>query len=774
MFACWGTVAHRFRSTSLILVLLTAVAGGVWGLGVFDRLGQGGYDDPASEAARADEIGDAALDAADADVMVLYTAPPGRTVDDPDMASKINVKLEALPRTEVGAVTSYWRTPVPDLAGQDKRVGLAVIGLAGDDPNAKLRSYEQISGELQVAGVPTQVAGEMPMQASLQERAKRDLALAEAVSMPIVLVLLVLIFGGVVAASLPVLVGGLAVFGSLGLLHLISLFTSVNVFAVNVASLLGLGLAIDYGLFIVGRYREELGQGRRGVEAVRRTVASAGRTVVFSSTLLIIALAGLLLFPQGFLRSLAYGGMSAVALAATISLTLLPALLGLLEHRVDALALPWHRKATEGTSEGRGFRQLADKVMKRPLLTAVPIVVALVILGAPFLHGRFGTPNEVMLPSGDPARQAVESLKRDFPAMSDKDVRIVLRGQGEAPPSPKDVERFQSEGTEIRGMQELRPAGARGAVVVFNATLEHDTYSDRSARAVQDLRGLTPPPGTEVLVGGPTAENLDSLRATSQRLPWMALLIVGATLVLMFLAFGSVLLPIKAVVVSALSLSATFGVLTGVFVDGHGAGPLGITPSPMEDGVLVLMASIVFGLSTDYEAFLLSRMVEARAGGASTAEAVRTGLGRTGRMISAAALLLIVVTGAFATSGILMMRFIGVGMVLALALDATVVRMVLVPALLRLLGDAAWWAPRPLRRSQAQVPIDEAGPAEDADEATRLTEPVECSAEITGPIAPVPHPAETTLPIAPAPRPIRRVAPAPRPAETTRPSTSVR
>lgn len=772
MFACWGAVAYRFRSLSLILVLLTAVAGGVWGLGVFDRLGHGGYDDPASQATRADEIGDAALD--DADVVVLYTAPPGRTVDDPGMASTINAKLEALPRSDVGAVTSYWRTPVPELASHDQRVGLAVIGLAGDDPNAKLRSYERISGQLPVAGVPTQVAGEMPVQASLQERAKRDLARAEAVSMPIVLVLLVLVFGGAVAASLPVLVGGLAVFGSLGLLHLISLVTSVNVFAVNVASLLGLGLAIDYGLFIVGRYREELSRGRRGVEAVRRTVASAGRTVAFSSSLLIIALAGLLLFPQGLLRSLAYGGMSAVALAAAISLTLLPALLGLLEHRVDALAMPWHRKAAEGTSEGRRWRALADTVMKRPLLTAVPIVVALVVLGAPFVHARFGTPSEVMLPSGDPARQSVESLKRDFPGMSDEDVRIVLRGQGGAPPRAQDVERFQSAAADISGVRELRPAGARDAVVVFRATLQHGTYSDQSARAVEDLRALAPPRDTELLVGGPTAANVDSLRATSQRLPWMALLIVGATLVLMFLAFGSVLLPIKAVVVSALSLSATFGVLTWVFVEGHGAGPLGITPSPMEDSVVVLMASVVFGLSTDYEAFLLSRMVEARARGADTAESVRSGLGRTGRMISAAALLLIVVTGAFATSGILMMRFIGVGMVLALALDATVVRMVLVPALLRLLGDAAWWAPSPLRRSRPRVAGDEAEPAEDADETTRRDEPAEGSAEITGPIAPVPHPAETTLPIAPAPRPIHRIAPAPRPADTTRPFTSAR
>ncbi|GAB2648041.1 trehalose monomycolate RND transporter MmpL3 [Saccharopolyspora gloriosae] len=815
MFVSWGAAAHRFRLPVLLLVLLAVVTGGVWGLGVFDRLGHGGYDDPGSQATRAERVGDAALREQAADVLVLYTAPPGRTVDDPEMASKIGARLDALPPGAVTRVRSYWRTPVPELATQDKQVALAVIDLAGDDANAELRSYERIAGLLQVEGVSTQVAGETPMQASLQERATADLARAEAVSMPVVLVLLVLIFGGVVAASLPVLVGGLAVFGSLGLLHLISLFTSVNVFAVNVASLLGLGLAIDYGLFIVGRYREELGQGRRGAEAVRRTVASAGRTVAFSSTLLIIALSGLLFFPQDFLRSLAYGGMSAVALAAAISLTLLPALLGLLEHRVDALALPWYRGAAGDGSEGRGWRGLADRVMARPLLTSVPIVVVLLALGAPFLHVRFGSPDEAMLPADDPVRQAVESVAREFPAMSDDDVRIVLRGDGTAPPPPQDVEGFRSAAGDVAGVGELRPAGAHENVVVFNAALEQDAFSDRSVRSVEDLRALAPPADTLVLVGGPTAANADSLQATADRLPWMALLIVGATAVLMLLAFGSVLLPVKAVVVSALSLSATFGVLTWVFDAGHGASLLGVTPSPLEASVVVLMAAVVFGLSTDYEAFLLSRMVEARAGGATTEEAVRTGLGRTGRMISAAALLLIVVTGAFASSGILMMRFIGVGMVLALALDATVVRMVLVPAVLRLLGDAAWWAPGPLRRLQERAgveeprdeaePPDEPGrpdeldewpvdeslddlwpvddpepfhepwPVDDQEGATRLIEPAEGCGEITRPIPLAEHPCERTLPIEPVrPHEITRpIPPVESAAEITRPIAPV-
>jgi trehalose monomycolate/heme transporter len=753
VFALWGATAYRHRILVVALVALAVTAGGTWGLGVFDRLGQGGYDDPGSQATQAQQVGQAAMTDQSADVAVLYTAPPGKTVDDPGMRSAINAQLGTLPRDMVTQVSSYWClwcASAPELASQDKRIGMATVGLAGNDPNAKLRSYDRISGQLAVRGVRTQVAGEIPMQSSMQERSKQDLTRAEAVSLPLVLVLLVLIFGAVVAASLPVIVGGLAVFGSLGLLHAISLFTTVNVFAVNVASLLGLGLAIDYGLFIVGRFREELDRGRSGPDAVRGTIANAGRTVAFSSTLLIMAMAGLLLFPQDFLRSLAYGGMSAVALAAVISLTLLPALLGLLGRRVNTLALPWYRGTTADT--GRGWRGLANGVMKRPFLVAVPIVVALTVLGLPFTNIKFGTPDESMLPANDPARQAVEALNREFPAMSDNNMQVVLRGNGGAPPSPPEIERFQAAAGHSPGVRDIQPQGAKGNVVVLGATLTGDTFGDQSTRAVQNIRALTPPSNTQVLVGGPTALNVDSLHATGARLPWMALLIVAATFVLMLLAFGSVLLPIKAVVASALSLSATFGVLTWIFVEGHGAGLVGVTPSPLDDGVVVLMASVVFGLSTDYEAFLLSRMVEARADGAGTAEAVRTGLARTGRVITAAALLLIVVTGAFASSGIAMMRFIGVGMVLALALDATVVRMLLVPAVLRLLGDAAWWAPLASRRRNRGVPARPwiAGPTqpippvETANETTRRIPPVETANETTRRIPPVANPNEPT------------------------------
>ncbi|MFE2752408.1 MMPL family transporter [Actinosynnema sp. NPDC059335] len=700
MFAKWGSLAYRRRWVVLIATVVLAVAGGIWGLGVFDRLSQGGYEAPDSEAARANQVAQDAFGRQGGDVLVVYDTT------DPARLQQIAGELSGLPTDAVLQVQPPYPSP-------ESGKSLVVITLRSGDSNTQLKQYEQIADRLAVDGVGSQVGGLVPTQKAISDMSASDLTKAEAISLPIVLVLLVVIFGGLVAASLPVLVGGLAIAGSLGVLHAVSLVADVNSFAVNVASLLGLGMAIDYGLFMVGRFREELAAGRATPDAVRRTVMSAGRTVLFSATLLVIALAGLLLFPHGFLKSLSYGGMSAVAIAAAVSLTLLPALLAVLGHRVDKLAMPWRKDKVPSEA---GWRRLAGRVMKRPVLVALPIVLVLLALGSPFLGVKFGEVTEKVLPEGNPARVAAETVNRDFAALSNSGFKIVVTGD----PSPAEVQAFAGEVAAVPGVGEAQvvPQPANGVWLV-NAGLDQDALSDESKQALRDVRALDGP-GDEVLVGGSTAMVSDSLDAIADKLPWMALLLVGATFVLMFLAFGSVLLPIKAVVMSALSLSATFGVLVWVFQDGHGASLLGVTPAPLESGIVVLMAAVVFGLSTDYEVFLLSRMVEARGRGASSAEAVTAGLAKTGRVITAAALLLIVVTGAFAFSQITMMRFVGVGMILALALDATVVRMLLVPAVMRMLGDAAWWAPGPMRRIQERMAIHEEAPAED----DRLPQPV--------------------------------------------------
>ncbi|PRY45861.1 MMPL family transporter [Umezawaea tangerina] len=713
MFAKWGSLAYHRRWVVLIAIVLLSVGGGIWGLGVFDKLSQGGYDAPGSEAARANKVAQDAFGRQGGDVIVIYTAPQGSTVDSPELAAKVAKQLDALPDDVVKQVASYWNTQLPTFANADKTKGLAAITLQAGDSNAQIKQFQQISDKLAVDGVESQVGGLTPTQKAINDITASDLTKAEAVSLPIVLVLLIVIFGGLIAASLPVLVGGLSILGSLGVLHAVALGADVNSFAVNVASLLGLGMAIDYGLFMVGRFREELAAGRSVEDAVRRTVTSAGRTVAFSSTILVIALAGLLLFPQGFLKSLSYGGMSAVAIAAVVSLTLLPALLGILGHRVDKFAMPWRKRAAKG-EEGRGWARLGRRVMKRPILFAVPIIGVLLALGAPFLGVKFGQVTEKVLPEGNSARIAAETINSDFTALSANGFKIVISGD----PDPAAVQAYLAKVSDVAGVDTAQAtAEPKNGVWAAAAGLDGgDAYSDEAKQALKDVRALDVPSGSEVLVGGPTALVSDSLEAIAANLPWMVLLLVGATFVLMFLAFGSVVLPLKAIVMSALSLSATFGVLVWIFQDGHGASLLGVTPSPLESGIVVLMAAIVFGLSTDYEIFLLSRMVEARNKGASSQDAVATGLAKTGRVITAAALLLSVVIGAFAFSQITIMRFVGVGMILALVLDATVVRMLLVPAVLRLLGNAAWWAPGPLRRVQERMAIHEGGDAGDEDE----------------------------------------------------------
>jgi RND superfamily putative drug exporter len=706
VFAAWGSWVARFRWPVLAVALAAVVGAGVWGMGVFGQLTEGGYNDPGSESTRAAEVIEAAVGAQSGDVVVIYTPSTGG-IDDPVLQQRVENRLNALSTADVPAWTSYWKDHATQYASADRTKAVAVLELGGDDDGAKLASFRDIKDRLDVEGATTQVAGAAPLADASSARSTKDLGTAEAVSLPIVLILLLFIFGSLVAAALPVIIGGCAVLGSLGVLHLIGSHTDVNSFAVNVASLLGLGMAIDYGLFMVGRFREEQGFGRDPADAVRRTVATAGRTVLFSATLLMIALAGLLLFPQGFLKSLAYGGLAAVALAALLSLTLLPAILAVLGHRVDKIPvrLPKRRNAKPA---GNGWASLADVVLRRPILVVIPLVAGLLVLAAPIRGVHFGENDERVLPASEPARQAFETLKADFPALSSVGIQVVLQGPaGKAPTAPVG-RAFAAQVAKVPGITGAGPTGGGRDVLLLVATLQsQDPFSAQARDAVRGIRALPAPPGVQVLVGGTTAFNVDSLDATKNRLPLMVSLLVGATLLLMFLAFGSILLPIKAVLVSALSLSATFGALVWIFQDGHGSGLLQVTPAPLEVGIVVLMAAVVFGLSTDYEVFLLSRMVEARTRGASTAEAVTTGLARTGRVISAAAILLIVVTGAFALSAVTTMRFVGVGMIIALLLDATIVRMLLVPALLGLLGGAAWWAPGPLRRLQERAGLAE-------------------------------------------------------------------
>lgn len=708
VFTRWGSTVTRFGRTILVVAVLVALAGGAYGAGVFGSTAQGGYEDPGSEAVQALQVMQSDPATARADVIAIYTAPPGQRADSAEFGELISSTLAELPDNAVTSVTTYWQSEAPFLLSEDGRSTAVLVTLAGASSTEKQAVLDTVTEGLRVPGVEMTVTGSAAVEAAISEQTKQDLFLAEGIALPIVLTLLVIIFGGVVAASLPVLIGAITVPTALGVLHIIAEVTTVNEFAVNVAGLLGLGMAIDYGLFMVSRFREEYRSGADVPEAVRRTVATAGRTVAFSAVLLVVALSTLLLFPQNFLNSLAYGGMTAVSLAAIVALTALPAVLRLVGHRIDAAQIKiFSRRDAHGDQRAHTFwSRIASVVMRRPWAFALPILAVLIVLISPFLNTSFGAPDERVLPEGDPARVAIEELAEQFPAVGGDNIQVVVDPTGQEPVDETAVASFADEIAalpDVTGVDRTSPPGIEH--VVLEARTPGPATDPTARDAVEAIRALAAPTGTQVLVGGAAALDMDSLEAITEHLPLMIVILLGATFVLLFLAFGSVVLPIKAAVMAAVSLSATFGVLTWIFVDGHGAEVLNVTPQPMEVGVVVLMAAVIFGLSTDYEVFLLSRIVEAHNHGADTEEAIRTGMVKSGRVITAAALLLIVVTGAFSLSGIQMMRFIGIGMIFALALDATVIRMLLVPSLLKLLGNANWWAPGPLRRVQERLAL---------------------------------------------------------------------
>jgi RND superfamily putative drug exporter len=527
----------------------------------------------------------------------------------------------------------------------------------------------------------------------------------------------VVIFGSVAAASLPLAIGVTAILGAFTALRGFTYLTDVSVFSINVITILGLGLAIDYGLFMVSRFREELRRGLSTEDAVARTMATAGRTVAVSGLTVAIALAGLLIFPQAFLRSMGFGGMAAVLVAMVAALTLLPALLSVLGPRVDALAVRrlLRRRATAAPPvDGRGaWARVARSVMRRPVAYAVGIVVLLLALGLPFLRVSFGGIDARALPAGTGSRVVAETIDRDFGGSAEPPVEAVLTlpAAVDSPSGRAALGRWMSAARSLPGVTSAEVTGAAGDVSRVGVGVAGDPISAESRGLVDRLRALPPPDGGSVLVGGRTAELVDLLDSVGSRLPWMALIVVGTSFVLLFLAFGSVVLPAKAVLMNVLSLSASFGALVWIFQDGHLSGLLDFTPTgTLEATQPILVLAIVFGLSMDYEVFLMSRIRERYLTTGDNTAAVATGLQRTGGIITSAALLLIVVIGAFSLSGITFIKLIGVAMILAILLDATIVRALLVPATMRLLGRANWWAPAPLRRIHDRLGFSESDP----------------------------------------------------------------
>ena len=707
MMQSWGHFVARRAWTVLVAGLVLVAAAAVFGLGVFGSLSSGGYDDPASESARSLVKEHADFPSHDADIVVIYSSPSLKVSDPAFRASVANV-LKGLPKGSIQRVTSWYQTPSPALISKDQHATRVILSLSGTSQSQKVALYDKVSPHLEAKGLSTTVGGAWAVFRDVNHRVSRDIAKAEEISMPIVIILCLVFFGSVTSALMPAFVGGVAIFGAFAFVRVISMVTNVSVFSINIITLIGMGLAIDYALFVVSRFREELakfpGTEREHVNAaITATMATAGRTVLFSGLIVAASLASLLIFQQSFLRSMGFGGVAAVLAAMLAALTLLPALLAVLGPRIEAGRMPWRRgsRADSGaTVESGAWATLAHSVMRRPVAYLLVITLGLLALGAPFLSARWGSTDERVLPVSAPSRVAADMGARLFGGGTSS-ANIVVEGASR----PQFVSYVARLGkvSGVRSVQVIDQAAARpgrpGMTSLVQVSWLGESQSEQSQQLVRDLRAVDPGAGANALVGGFSASAVDIIDSIGARLPWMGLFVVAVMLVLLFIAFGSVVLPLKAVVMSALSLTASFGVVTLIFQDGYLSGPLGFTSTGYLDVTQpILMLAIIFGLSMDYEVFLISRIREEWDRTGDNTTSVANGLQRSGRIITSAALLLAVVIGGFATSGIVIMKMIGVGMLVAVLIDATVVRALLVPATMRLLGTLNWWAPGPMRR----------------------------------------------------------------------------
>jgi len=714
----------------LVLAGLAVVLAGLVGVGALGKLKTGGFDDPAAESSRAGSVLEHRFGVDKADLLLLVTAKAGATVDSPEvMAAGRAVTAQLAGEPDVRVLSSYWQSSGAAAAGLRSRDGTRALVLAhvrGDQTaaaTAAKRLQPLFTRDLGAATVAT--GGEQQGNLDTNKQVTTDLATAESLAVPLTLLLLLVVFGSVVAGLLPLLVGVTAIFGTFAALAVISSLTDVSIFALNLTTAMGIGLGVDYALLIVSRFREERARGADTPAAVTTTLRTAGRTIVFSAATVAVALASMLVFPLYFLRSFAYAGIAVVAVAAVAALVVLPALLTVLGPRVDRLSLPWvARRGQAATRTSGGWARLASLVMRRPVLTATPVLAVLVVAALPITGVHFGIPDDRVLQSGVQSRQVGDALRGGFASQDAAALHVVLpsvRGGGDAVTAyavrlsalPGVARVAAPAGVYAAGRTVAPAVAARGAAGAdatgswLTVVGSVDPNGDAARTLVRAIRD-TPAPGA-ALVTGPSAFLVDGLASIGGRL-WLAgLLIAVSTFVLLFLFTGSVVVPIKALLLNVLSLGAVLGAMVWVFQEGHLSSLLGFTPGPLTASMPILLFCVAFGLSMDYEVFLLSRIKEEHDAGASTRDAVAAGLERTGRIVTTAAALLAITFFAFGTSGVSFIQLFGIGTGLAIVIDATLVRGILVPALMRVMGEANWWAPRPLRRLHDRIGLAEGG-----------------------------------------------------------------
>jgi RND superfamily putative drug exporter len=710
-----GFVVRRARAVLLVSVVLL-VGAVVVGIGAFGKLQtDGAFQDPAADSTTAQRLLDEHFGGADS-VVLLVHARSG-TVDDPAVsAAGVDAARRLAAEPGAAGVVSYWQAHDPGLRSADGRYAL-VVGSERTGHELGSGALAKLAGS--GSGWSVTVGGGAAVSADVTAQVGKSLAVAEAVAVPIILVLLFLAFGSAVAALLPLAIGTVAITGTFAELSVLGSVTHVAVYAINLTTALGMSLAIDYALLMVSRYREELARGADPERAVTTAVATAGRTIVFSGTTVVAALAVLLIFPLYFLRSFAYAGIGVVLISMASAVLLLPALLVVLGRRVNAGRLPWAKGGPPSTAAPLWGR-VAGLVMRRPLLTALPVVAVLLVLASPLLHVSFGTPDDRVLRTDTSSRSVGDVLRKDFPGSTANAVDVVTEG----PVGPADLRTFAASlsalpdavrvqtaaGTFAHGRQ-VSAAGNPGLAGRGGARLSVATAADpRSAaakRLVHQARDLAAPAGVRAHVGGQTAQLVDTEHAIGSRLPLAGLLVVLTTFVVLFLFTGSLLQPVRSLLLNVLTLSATAGLMVWIFQSGHLSGWLDFAPLPLDTSMLVLLFCIAFGLSMDYEVIVLSRIKELHDRGADNRTAVTEGLANSGRIVTTAAALIAVSFLAFGTSTVSFLQLFGVGAGFAVLVDATLVRVVLVPACQAALGRAAWYAPPAMRRLYARIGVVE-------------------------------------------------------------------
>ena len=726
MFDRLGNFVVAKRKWVIAATVLFALAAGAIGGGVADRLSNGGFDDPNSEAVRASDALQEEFGVSNPNLVLLVTVEG--SVDDPAAKSAGLALTEELAAEEgVEQVLSYWTTGIPAFKSEAGTRALVAGVIDGDEDEVRDR-VEVLSVEYTRAesDMTVTVGGFAEVFRQVGETIEHDLVTAEKIAIPITMILLVLVFGSLIAAGLPLLIGIISIMGSFLILTVISEMTLVSIFALNLVTALGLGLAIDYSLFVVSRFREELRAGLEVDDAVRETVRTAGRTVAFSGLTVALSLAALLVFPLAFLRSFAYAGVAVVILAAVTSTVFLPSLLAILGPRVDKLS--WRKKRPE-TSETGFWHRIALIVMRRPLPIATIVILLLLFLGAPFLNVEFGRPDDRVLPRDASSHQVSQVLRDEFPVNATTNINVVAPTAGSPDASTPEVTSYSSALSELDGVyavqsaagafvdgDQVAPPGPGSEQYVsetgtwFTVVPSIEAVSTEAEEMVRTIRTMEAP--FDVIVGGPSADLVDTKTGVFGRMPLAAILIGITTFILLFLMFGGILVPVKAIILNLLSLTATFGALVWIFQEGNLSEQLDfITTGAIDITTPVLMFCIAFGLSMDYEVFLLSRIKEEHDISSDNTASVALGLERTGRIVTAAAALLSIVFLALATSDVTFIKLFGIGLTIAVVMDATLIRAVLVPAFMRLAGEANWWAPRWMRGLHDRFGISESGAA---------------------------------------------------------------